>query len=242
MTRRTASVSSAVQAKPERIAMALEQDIRTGKLGFGQRLESENELVRRFSVSRTTVRKSLEVLAGKGLITTRMGIGSFVSFHGQVIDNALGWTRALASREDSVETRVLRIEVIRDDGLAQQLKMEGHSFIAVDRMRALKKSGRVVSIERSRVPCRPELDAVPIKGLSDGSLSKTLSDAGLVGHGGEEWVEIECLDEVDAALANVPVDTPFLRARRIVRDRDERVIEYVVSLLDPRHFALHMEF
>ena len=236
------SVSRAVQAKPERIAMALEGEIRSGKLRFGARLESESELVRRFAVSRTTVRKSLEVLAGKGLITTRMGIGSFVTFDGEVIDNALGWTRALANRKEAVETTVLHIGVIHDETLARQMKLENRTFIAIDRTRSLKESGRVVSIERSRVPLRPELKDVPLSGLSHGSLSRTLTDAGLIGHGGEEWVEIESLSKADADLAGVSAGTPFLRTRRVVRDRDGRLIEYVVSYLDPSHFALHMEF
>jgi GntR family transcriptional regulator len=47
---------------------------------------------------------------------------------------------------------------------------------------------------------------------------------------------------VDAALAGVPPGTAFLRTRRLVRDSEGRVVEYVVSLLDPRHFALHLAF
>ena len=99
-------------AKPERVAEAPERDIPSGKLRFGTRLQSEIELVRRFAVSRTTVRRGLETLAGKGLIVTRMGIGSFVSFDGRILDNALGWTRALAGRKGAIETCVLRIERI----------------------------------------------------------------------------------------------------------------------------------
>ena len=98
---------SVATAKTERVAQSLEDDIRSGKLGFGDQLESENALVRRFAVSRNTVRKGLETLAGKGLITTRVGIGSFVTFDGQPIDDALGWTRALSKQQDAVHTALL---------------------------------------------------------------------------------------------------------------------------------------
>lgn len=234
--------SGPVAAKPERVAEALERDILTGKLRYGARLQSENELGRRFSVSRATVRKGLEALAGKGFITTRMGIGSFVTFDGQVLDNAVGWTRAFANRPGAIETRVLRIARATDRTLARQLKLEHPHFIAIDRTRALKKTGRVVSIERSRVPLRDALKGVLRHGLANGSLSATLKDAGLAVHCGEEWAEIECLNDTDAALIGVPKRTPFLRTRRLVRDGDGNIIEYVVSLLDPRHFALHLEF
>lgn len=229
-------------AKPDRVAQSLERDILTGKLSHGAQLESEHALVRRFAVSRNTVRKGLEALAGKGLITTRVGIGSFVTFEGKTIDSALGWTRALSGQQEAIETRLLRLERISDDGLARMLKLRAADFIAIDRTRSLTNSGRVVSIERSRVPLRPELRNVIRDGLRDGSLSATLIAAGLYGHSGEEWAEIECLGEVDAAIAGVPRHTPFLRTRRLVRNAKGRCIEYVVSLLDPRHFALHLAF
>ncbi|MFN4142852.1 GntR family transcriptional regulator [Aestuariivirga sp.] len=240
---RASSKSPAVAAaKPHRIAEALERDIRSGKLRFGARLESENELVRRFAVSRSTVRKGLEALAGKGLITTRVGIGSFVTFDGQTIDNTLGWTRALSRQKEAVETRLLRLERVRDAELAAALNESCVDFIAIDRTRALSGTGRVISIERSRVPLRPELAHVLAEGLHAGSLAATLRQAGLSVHSGEEWAEVECLGEADAALVGSMPGTPFLRTRRLARDAKGRLLEYVVSLLDPRHFALHLEF
>jgi GntR family transcriptional regulator len=113
------------------------------------------------------------------------------------------------------------------------LKEQSSDFISIDRMRSLAMSGRVISIERSRVPMRPGLESVVDRGLLDGSLSATLLAAGLKGESGEEWAEIECLCEADAALAGVAAATPFLRTRRLVRDREGRPTEYVVSLLDP---------
>lgn len=229
-------------AKTERVALSLERDILSGKLGYGSQLESENALVRRFDVSRNTVRKGLETLVDKGLITTRVGIGSFVTFNGRTIDDALGWTRALSSQKESVETRLLRLARVSEPPLAAEIKLFDTTFIAVDRVRELSGSKRVVSIERSRVPHRPELDVIFSGGLVNGSLSATLLAAGMRPASGEEWAEIECLGSQDAALAGTATGTPFLRTRRLVRDAGGQVIEYVVSLLDPRHFALHLAF
>lgn len=229
-------------AKPERVASMLERDILSGKLGYGAQLESENALVRRFAVSRNTVRKGLEALADKGLITTRVGIGSFVTFEGRTIDSALGWTHALSSGKEQVDTRLLRLAEVSDGKLAALLGESRTRFLAVDRTRALGSKGRVVSIERSRVPLCPALGNVVAEGLRNGSLSATLAAAGLYGASGEEWAEIECLGRADAKIADVAPGTPFLRTRRLVRDAEGHVIEYVVSLLDPRHFALHLAF
>lgn len=231
-----------VLAKTERVALSLERDIRSGKLVYGDQLESEKALVRRFEVSRSTVRKGLEVLADKGLIMTRVGIGSFVTFNGKTIDDSLGWTRALAHQKEAVETRLIRLCRITDAELAVELKLTGADFIAIDRVREIRDTRRVISIERSRVPFRPELERILTEGLLNGSLSATLSAAGHKAESGEEWAEVDCLNAANARLAGTAVGTPFLRTRRLVRGADDDVIEYVISHLDPRHFALHLVF
>jgi len=228
--------------KPEQIATALENEIRSGKLGFGDRLQSENELVHRFSVSRNTVRKGLEELSARGLITTRVGIGSFVTFDGKTVDDALGWSRALADAGANAETRTLRLEIIDDAELAERLGLAETAFVAVDRVRTNASDGHAISIERSRLPLLPELEEIPLRGLREGSLHQTLRSAGLYPHSGEEWADIEHLNAEDAATLGCAEGTAFLRTRRLMRAADGRPIEYVTSLLNPAHFALHLEF
>lgn len=228
--------------KSEQIATVLEHEIRSGAIGFGERLQSENELVRRFSVSRNTVRKGLEELSGRGLITTKVGIGSFVTFDGKMVDDAIGWSRSLAEAGANAETRTLRLEVIDDAALAGRLGISSPAFIALDRVRSNVADGHAISIERSRLPLSPELEEVPLKGLREGSLHKTLRGAGLVPSHGEEWADIEMLNAADAAILGCAPGTAFLRTRRLTRAADGRPIEYVTSLLNPAHFALHLEF
>ena len=232
-------------AKPERIASTLEAEIRSGHLAYGERLQSEQELVRRFAVSRTTVRKSLEELSSKGLIVTRMGVGSFVTFQGQTINDAVGWSRALADAGADVQTRVLRIEAIEDPALAGHLGLDRQTFIAIDRLRSLAGSDgteRAISVEFSRVPWLPALRDLTRDGLLDGSLHKTMHAAGLVPDHGEEWAEIHRLDAAEASLLGTEAGSAFLRTRRLVRDARGRPIEQVIRLLDPDFFALRLEF
>jgi len=240
MARAAARIPGA--SKPEQIATALEQEIRSGKLGFGDRLQSENELVQRFSASRNTVRKGLEELSSRGLIATKVGIGSFVTFDGKLVDDAVGWSRALADAGANAETRILRLEIIEDAELAARLALENPSFVAVDRLRTNAADGHGISIERSRLPLSPKLEEIPLKGLRQGSLYQTLRSIGLVPDHGEEWVDIEMLSAGDASILGCPQGAPFLRSRRLTRGADGQTIEYVTSLLNPAHFALHLEF
>jgi len=229
--------------KSERVARTLEQEIRSGRWARGHLLASENDLVRRFSVSRNTVRKGLEDLARQGLITTRSGIGSFVTYDGTSIDNALGWTRALAGSEGAVETRGLRLERGGDAQVCAFLGLETDDFLCVDRLRLDPETQVGVSLERSRTPWRPALASALTEGLAGGSLSRTLAEAGLAGDHGEERAEVLlALSAADAEIMGRRTGEPMLRLRRVTRDAAGGLVEYVESILDPLRFGLFLEF
>lgn len=62
----------------DRATRQLRNDIRAGRLGFGDVLPSEARLCQRFSVSRITVRRALACLKQEQLIESRAGKGHFV--------------------------------------------------------------------------------------------------------------------------------------------------------------------
>lgn len=57
----------------ERIVQQIEDAILRGELRPGERLPSERELVRQFSVSRSSVREALRVLQSNGMVRSRAG-------------------------------------------------------------------------------------------------------------------------------------------------------------------------
>lgn len=230
-------------SKSLQIAQTLEHEIRSGQRSRGDQLESENQLVRRFSVSRNTVRKGLEQLVRQGLITTRTGIGSFVTYEGASLDNALGWTQALSKTADRIETRILNIERRACASTSTFLDCAPIDFLHVDRIRVLRDSGIGISLERSRSPWRDEFNEVLENGLLSGSLGETLTALGLLVDRGEEWAEV--LSALSADDAEVMARRPgeaMLRLRRVTRTAAGEVVEFVESVLDPTRFRLHLQF
>lgn len=67
------------RAKYRQIVEGLRDSIVSGEYSSGKRLPSESELVRRFGVSRMTVVKAVKELEYQGLVTRRVGSGTFVS-------------------------------------------------------------------------------------------------------------------------------------------------------------------
>lgn len=60
------------------IADGLRDAITTGRLGSGERLPSEADLVERYGTARATVRQALAILAAEGLVVAEHGRGVFV--------------------------------------------------------------------------------------------------------------------------------------------------------------------
>ena len=63
----------------ERVESVLASDIAHGNLPPETQLPSEDGLVERFKVSRTTIRKAIQNLVERGLVEVRRGRGTFVT-------------------------------------------------------------------------------------------------------------------------------------------------------------------
>jgi GntR family transcriptional regulator len=226
-----------MKLKHETIAEALAAEIRTGLHDRGSRLPGEHELAKRFSTSRTTVRQALAILHHADLIATAPGRGSYVMYDDRPLDDRLGWTRALAREGITLSVRVLRIDLIRDEQLAQRLQLLSDEVVALDRVRCVP-DGAAVSLERSRVPAQGKLRDLPVNGLRGGSLQKALRDAGLVPHHGEEVVDVGFLGVNEAELLGRRAGEAFLHTRRTSWTSAGQWVEQVESLLDPQHFRL----
>ena len=228
--------------KFERIAATIESDIRAGRIPFGDALASEAALVSRFSVSRNTIRKSLALLVEKGLIATRVGSGSFVTYDGKVIDSSAGWSVSLSGTGAKLQSRILSLSRGPMDIDCSELPI-GSDCLRVDRIRFQIETGRGVSLERSRIPWRDGFTSVLEHGLIEGSINETLASRKIAVSGGREWAGVErSLSDEDAAFLGCSPGLPMLKLRRVSRAADNSVVEFVESLLDPNLFALSFEF
>src|SRR5689334_7201686 len=76
--------------KYRQIFEKLQEDISSGHYKPGKRLPSEAELVRRFGASRMTVFRAMRELQSLGLVTRRVGSGTFVSSHANTDSHVFG--------------------------------------------------------------------------------------------------------------------------------------------------------
>jgi DNA-binding FadR family transcriptional regulator len=130
--------------------------IATGDYAKGQRLPTEQELGRRFEVSRSVVREALVRLRDEGLIESRRGAGSFViagpdqairrfapvssisdiqrcyEFRIFIEEGACGLAALRRDKEAiaELESRLLATEGVDDDALGVEADLEFHIAIA----------------------------------------------------------------------------------------------------------------
>ena len=67
----------------ERLAEHIEELILHGDMSAGQPIPSERELAERFQVSRSAVRDAVRMLAARGLVEVRHGVGTIVTQNGE---------------------------------------------------------------------------------------------------------------------------------------------------------------
>lgn len=221
-------------SKRSRLVEDLTERIRSGRLARGERLPGENQLAASYQVSRGTVRSALSELQRRNLIATETGVGSFVTFDGVALDQSVGWARALAGSDVTVE--LLGIE----HGGAAELAERHGPIVTIRRLR--RTGAGPVSLETSTVPGTGALADLPERGLVDGSITATLRAAGLVGAGGEQWISSVPLDDVAAGLLERPSGELFLQSTRTTLTADGALVEHVESLLDPARFRFHLTF
>ena len=124
----------------------LASEIARGYLQPGDRLPSEDELLRRFDVSRITVRRAIQNLIQRGMVEIRRGRGTFVlaPIISQELTRLTGFVEDMDTHGRKASTRVLSQGVVAANA-------------AVARQLGLIKGTRVMRIERARLA-----DSVPM--------------------------------------------------------------------------------
>lgn len=226
-----------------RIQSDLRERVAGGELAPGAQVETEQELMAHYGVSRATVRQALAGLVTEGLLEIRRGRGTFV--HGAALEHRLGGFYTF-SREierhgmrPGTQVRGIGVEPAADvvaDGLGLA---PGTPVIALSRIR-LADDEPIVS-ETSFLP------AARFRGLEDvdfsgASLYDTLTTSfGVRPVRARETFVPVLLDEDEASILGGEPGDPVLRVERTTYDADGVIIEYCRSILRADRYRYSVE-
>ena len=210
----------------DQVRETIAEQIRSGVIPPGARLQSERDLADQMGVSRVTVRRALGALAEDGLVRAARGSGRFVSDAalGEPPNALLSFTELGAEQGLEASSRVLGKQVRPATFEEAELfgVAPGIDVFQLYRLRML--NGVAVALDATRIPlvCAPELPTID---FSTASLYAVLDAAGTTLVRADYTTEAVAADAEQARQLGVTSGSPLLLARTTSYDASDRVVE-----------------
>lgn len=209
-----------------RVRDAIAEQIRSGAIPPGARLQSERDLADRMGVSRVTIRRALDALAEDGLVKVARGSGRFVSDPAlaEPPNALLSFTELGAARglEASSQVRSARVRPATLEEAEVLGTAPGSELFELERLRML--DGVAVALDHTRVPLAlaPSLPTVDFR---TASLYAVLDAAGARLVRADYTTEAVAADAAQARELGIALGDPLLFATTTSYDRADRIVE-----------------
>ena len=210
----------------------IEQDlaslIATGALSPGSQLPSEDVLVRKYGVSRTTIRKAVQELERLELIEIRRGKGTFVRSAKitQELNGLTGFVEDMMAVGLRPSARVLgKATVKANEEVANQLGVSiGTEVMQIRRVRIaddvpISLDETYLPIDLGRKVAENDLEIYPIFSLLEGKYDTPLLEA-------DYRLEAISADPLVAEALGIDVKAPILLIERVSYSLDHRPVDF----------------
>jgi GntR family transcriptional regulator len=210
-----------------RIRETLRDEITKGTLKRGERLPPEHELAAKFSVSRMTIRESIEDLVNEGLLYRRHGVGTFVAFPHLQRDHTRLTSFFDKAEEEGVSVRaeLLSLEVMPAKAIiARALDLPPGSRVI--RIRTLRYADDVpITVHEAYVPQKPFASIVN-ENLEAQHLWTLYEKCGYKVKRAVQRLEAREADRELADLMKIKEGAPILFKERTVYAEDGTPVEF----------------
>jgi DNA-binding GntR family transcriptional regulator len=208
------------------LANILRRQVAAGKFRPGDQLPSEAMLCQSYQVSPMTVRRTINLLAEEGVVSTAQGRGTFVkalelgraAFHLQELQDLFN--------DPAMRVKLLDVRIVSaDERTARKLNLTvGAKTIYIRRL--LTVDGEPAFYHREYLvydPTRPiveaEMEVTALRGLFDGTGSALLKR-------GELSVEACLLNEAEANLLQTPPPVAAFYLEHLFYDFDDKPVSW----------------
>jgi GntR family transcriptional regulator len=210
----------------------IEQDlaslIANGTLAPGSQLPPEDELIQKYGVSRTTVRKAIQELERLELIEIRRGRGTFVRSEKitQELSGLTGFVEDMVAIGLQPSAKVLgKATIEATEEVARQLRVPiGTKVMQIRRVRMA--DGVAISLDVTYLPMdlgqkvvENDLEIYPIFSLLEGKYGTPLLEA-------DYRLEAILADPLIAEALGIEVKSPILLIERVSYSLDQRPVDY----------------
>lgn len=243
MTRDTPKVAAAPSGDPVSLAdeaptpryyqvyAAIQRWIREGVYVPAQRIPTEAQLCSTFSVSRITVRRSLDELEREGWLSRQQGRGTFVSPDLRLPPLPVDWSHVLSSVSDLTHATTackLSVKYLEaDEATRAALHMSGESRVQrVSHLRMLHQSplGQVINWVPEDIARR-----VPPPSPTRAPTFALLEQAGIRIGDSHQEIGAELASPKMARLLGIATGAPLVTIERVVFDSTGRGVERTLA-------------
>jgi GntR family transcriptional regulator len=227
----------------KQIEHSLLQAITRGELPPHSRIPSERELMKRWEVSRITVRQALNGLVLKGYLYSVPGKGFFVADRREQLNEfaaLLSFSEAARARNQVPRSRVLLAQLIpASQSLAQLLHLHpGAELVELVRLRYLDDVP--VGIQKNWLPhayCQGILDL----DFSEASLYSVLREHyGWRLEQGRMTISARLAKPEEAELLGITVSDPVLTVDQVTFSTAQKPIEVSLGIFHPQRYPLSL--
>jgi GntR family transcriptional regulator len=212
----------------ERVESVLAGDIADGSLPPETQLASEDGLIERFNVSRTTVRRAIQNLIERGLVEVRRGRGTFVTQPKitQELTELTGFVEDMQALGRTPTARLLDKGIVAaDESVAHHLALAPGTLVV--RLQRVRLADRVaMSFDETYLPralgeqvAENDLEAEPVFTLLENKYDTPLVEA-------EYKLEAAAADPVVAQALQVPTGSPIFLIERTSYTTGNRPVDY----------------
>ena len=206
----------------------LAAEIAAGRLPPGDQLPNEEELVKRYAVSRTTVRQTIQNLVRRGLIQIRRGKGTFVLQPKitQELTHLSGFVEDMQSLGRNASARLLDKQTVpASDSVARQLAITaGTRVVRIQRVRLADNSP--LSFDETYLPreigeriLENDLETEPIFSLLEQKYDTPLVEA-------EYRLEAVSADTTVARALGIVAGSPIFLVERTSYTTGRQPVDY----------------
>jgi GntR family transcriptional regulator len=205
----------------DRLRDELLEEITSSQLQPGTKLPTEGQLVKRFNVSRATVREAVRALVEAGYVTRRRGSGSYVTERRRMphgLDSTLSYLAMIESAGARAGMHLLAAafeQCSEHDGPLQL--SPGETVLVVERVRTA--DDRPVIYSHDRIPARLLRADLDLRKL-DPSLFALLTSAGHAADHATATLRAVASTSRTAAALGIRRGKPLLYIEEIDYDRD----------------------
>ncbi|ERI89874.1 UbiC transcription regulator-associated domain protein [Clostridiales bacterium oral taxon 876 str. F0540] len=220
---------------------ALKEDIQRGKYLVGELLPTEPELEKIFNVSRTTVRRAMELLRQEGIVEIKQGKGtSVVDFRAkQDLNKVTSVTESLRRKGYIVRTKSMYIDTIpASEKLAEELQVDVGKLIArVQRIQLANE--RPIVIMKNYIPYDKVSGIEEYTDKFSGLYEFLEKQYNIEITNASDKIYAKSADFTESEMLNVPPKTALLCIRRICYNHDKPVCVDQISVLAD-HYELEV--